>query len=184
MAGVARAELEAGIAEVLSAPADEGTLDLIVRRPAPAERELLDEGQLDTEVGLVGDRWSESSRKKPEEQLTVMSSRAVRLVAAGDAPERWAEAGDQLYVDLDISEANLPPGTHLKIGEAVIAVTPAPHTGCGKFVRRFGVDAMKVFNSSEGRAARLRGLNARVIRPGTVRRGDRVTKVLPLQLSL
>ncbi len=181
---VAREQLEAGLPEVLGAPAEEGTLELIVRRPAENERELLDEGELDLEVGLVGDMWSTrgsskmpGGRPNPEAQLTVMNARATRLVADGDSLERWAEAGDQLYVDLDISEANLPPGTRLAIGETVIEVTPAPHTGCGKFLKRFGVDAVKVFNSSAGRAARLRGLNARVIEPGRVRRGDRVAKL-------
>jgi MOSC domain-containing protein YiiM len=184
MAGVAREQLEAGLGEVLSAPTDEGTLELIVRRPAKNQRELLDSGELDLQVGLVGDMWSTRGSSStpgggpnPEAQLTVMNARATRLIADGDALERWAEAGDQLYVDLDISEANLPPGTRLAIGEAVIEVTPAPHTGCGKFLKRFGVDAVKVFNSAEGRAARLRGLNARVIEPGVVRRGDRVTKL-------
>jgi hypothetical protein len=182
MAGVAREQLEAGLPEVLSAPTEEGTLELIVRRPAENERELLDHGELDLEVGLVGDMWSTRPTSKtgepdPEAQLTVMNARATRLVADGDSLDRWAEAGDQLYVDLDISEANLPAGTRLAIGEAVIEVTPAPHTGCGKFLKRFGVDAVKVINSAEGRANRLRGLNARVIEPGTVRRGDRVTKL-------
>jgi MOSC domain-containing protein YiiM len=184
MAGVERARLEAGLGEVFSAPADEGTLELIVRRPAENERELLDAGELDAEVGLVGDMWSTRPSSKgpdggpdPEAQLTVMNARAARLVADGDSLERWAAAGDQLYVDLDISEANLPAGTRVAIGDAVIEVTPAPHTGCGKFLKRFGVDAVKVFNSADGRAARLRGLNARVIEPGVVRRGDRVAKL-------
>ena len=179
-----REQLEAGLPVVLAAPPDEGTLELIVRRPAENERELLDAGELDTEVGLVGDMWSRRGSSStpdggpnPEAQLTVMNARAARLVAGGDGLERWAEAGDQLYVDLDISEANLPPGTRITIGEAVVEVTPAPHTGCGKFLKRFGVDAVKLFNSAEGRAARLRGLNARVIEPGTVRRGDRIAKL-------
>jgi MOSC domain-containing protein YiiM len=182
MAGVDRETLEAGLATALSAPTGEGTLELIVRRPAENERELLEEGELDLEVGLVGDMWAQRPSSKtgapnPLAQVTVMNARAAALVADGPEHERWAEAGDQLYVDLDISSANLPPGTRLQIGEATLEVTAEPHTGCGKFLKRFGVDAVKVFNSAEGRAARLRGLNARVVEPGTVRRGDRVTKL-------
>jgi MOSC domain-containing protein YiiM len=183
MAGVERERLETGLAEVLGAPADEGTLELIVRRPAENERELLDAGELDRDVGLVGDMWStrpsshtSDGGPNPQAQLTVMNARAARLVAGDGGLERWAEAGDQLYVDLDISEANLPPGSRLTIGDTVIEVTADPHLGCGKFLKRFGVDAVKVFNSPDGRAARLRGLNARVIEPGVVRRGDRVAK--------
>jgi hypothetical protein len=184
MAGVELERLEAGLGEVLSAPTEEGTLELIVRRPAENQRELLDAGELDSDVGLVGDMWSTRPSSStpdggpnPQAQLTVMNARAARLVADGDGLERWAEAGDQLYVDLDISKANVPAGTRLAIGDAVIEVTADPHLGCGKFLKRFGVDAVKVFNSPSGRAARLRGLNARVIEPGIVRRGDRVAKL-------
>ena len=137
-------ELEAGLDEIRRAPADEGTIELIVRRPAEGERELLQEGVLDLSEGLVGDRWSahRSSRTPDgspnlEMQLTLMNVRVVDLVAAGER-ERWALAGDQLYVDLDISVANLPPGTRLALGSAVIEVTPEPHTGCVKFASRFG----------------------------------------------
>jgi hypothetical protein len=184
VAGVELERLEAGLEGVLRAPAGEGTLELIVRRPAVDERELLDFGELDLEVGLVGDIWSTRPSSStpdggpnPEAQLTVMNARAARLVADTDGLERWAEAGDQLYVDFDLSEANLPAGTRLAIGETVIEVSADPHLGCGKFLKRFGVDAVKVFNSPRGRAARLRGLNARVIEPGAVRVGDRVEKL-------
>ena len=85
---------------------------------------------------------------------------------------RWHLAGDQLYVDLDLSEANLPPGTRLSIGSAVIEVTAEPHTGCSKFVERFGLDAMKFVNSRERKDLHLRGINARVVRPGVLRVGD------------
>lgn len=175
-------QLEAGLGLIGEAPTDEGTLELIVRRPVPEEREVLDEGELDADVGLVGDGWSErpsskTGRPNPEAQVTVTSARATALVAGGPEPDAWAPAGDQLYVDLDISEENLPAGTRLEVGEAVLEVSEVPHTGCGKYVRRFGVDAMKFVNSEVGRALRLRGLNARVVTPGTVRRGDLVRKL-------
>jgi MOSC domain-containing protein YiiM len=174
-------ELESQVDEVRASPRDSGTLELIARRPAPAEREVLEEGMLDAVEGLVGDRWLESTRgatgkrADPDRQLTVMNSRAAALFAG--PRERWALCGDQLYVDLDLSPANLPPGSRLAIGETVVEVTPPPHTGCAKFIRRFGIDAQKLTKSPSGRELNLRGINARVITPGAVRRGDAVTKL-------
>ena len=177
------AEAELSLETIRSAPAESGTLELIVRRPAEEERELLEAGELDLEAGLVGDMWAirpssstEDGGPNPDAQLTIMNARAAALVAGSDDHERWAQAGDQLYVDLDISHANLPAGTRLAIGDAVVEITAAPHLGCGKFSRRFGVDSTKLVNSAVGRELRLRGVNARVIQPGTVRPGDAVTK--------
>src|SRR5439155_3630812 len=128
-------------------------------------------------AGLVGDCWlergsraSEDGSAHPEMQLTIMSARAVALIAR--TRERWPLAGDQLYVDLDLSADNLPPGTLLRVGAATIEITEKPHTGCGKFVRRFGVDAMRFVNTHVGRELNLRGIYARVVSPGTVRIGD------------
>jgi len=174
-----RDELDAGLDEIRRAPGDEGGLVLIVRRPVTNQREVLAEGTLDVARGLVGDRWEHDagagSAKHRDSQLNVMSARAINLIAPDR--ERWPLAGDQLFVDLDLSESNLPPGTRLGIGTAVVEVTPEPHTGCGKFVSRFGVDAMKFVNSPVGRALRLRGLNARVVTGGTIRPGDAVRKL-------
>ncbi len=179
-------ELTAFLPTLQSAPRDVGSLELVVRRPAPAEREVLEEGELDLVVGLVGDSWSArpSSRTEdglahPDMQLTVMSSAVIGFLA-GDDPGRRALAGDQLYVDLDLSHDNLPAGSRLTIGNlrgrrAVVEVTDQPHRGCAKFVHRFGADAMRAVNGAEGRRSRLRGLNARVVVPGKVRPGDRVT---------
>jgi MOSC domain-containing protein YiiM len=166
--------MESGLAEVRAAPRDGGTVELIARRPAEDERELLEEAQLDPVEGLVGDRWS-LDRADPDTQLTLMSARAATLVAGPRA--QWPLAGDQLYVDLDISYDNLPPGTRLSLGSAVIEVTAEPHTGCGKFLRRFGVDAQKLVNSPPGRELNLRGINARVVTGGVVRRGDPIAKL-------
>ena len=175
-----RDELDAVLDAILAAPADNGTLEMIVRRPAVEAREELDEGDLDPAVGLVGDTWSERSSRRtadgsphPDMQLNVMSARVVELLA-GD-PARRALAGDQLFVDLDITEANLPPGTRLAIGTAVIEVTDQPHTGCQKFSNRFGVDALRWVN--EHPELRLRGMCARVVTAGTVRQGDTVRKL-------
>lgn len=174
-------ELAAGIDEVRRAPRELGRVELIVRRPAEEDREIVLEGEIDAVDGLVGDSWRirGSSRTPdgsadPEAQLTIMSSRAVHLVAR--TRDRWQLAGDQVFVDFDISMANLPAGTRLEVGSAIVEVTPKPHLGCQKFSRRFGVEALKVVNSPIGRSLRLRGLNARVVVPGRVRVGDIVRK--------
>src|SRR5688500_2472116 len=174
-------ELEAGLA-VTQSSSDGGTLELIVRRPAIGRRDVLTLGHLDPLVGLVGDTWNQrgSSRMPdrsphPDMQINIISSRVIALIA-GDR-DRWALAGDQLYIDLDLSAANLPAGTRLTIGGTVVEVTAQPHTGCGKFAERFGVDAVKFVNSSTGRALNLRGVNARVVTGGAIRVGDHVRKV-------
>jgi MOSC domain-containing protein YiiM len=174
-------ELEAGLDDIRRAPKDGGVLELIVRRPRKGEREVLEEGELDVRDGLVGDSWKDrrSSRSAdgaahPDMQINVMSSRVIALVAQDRA--RWQLAGDQLFVDMDLSADNMPPGTQVAIGSAVIEVTAEPHTGCSQFVERFGLDAMKFVNSPLGRHLGLRGLNARVVRPGVIRVGDVATK--------
>ena len=172
-------ELEAGLGEVRAAPREEGTIELIVRRPEVEEREVVEEAQLDLDLGLVGDNWSTRGRsgRRPantKAQLTIKSARAAALIA-GDR-ERWSLAGDQLYVDFDLSADNIPPGTRLEVGEAVIEVTDEPHTGCKKYSSRFGLDALMFVNSPDGRALNLRGINTRVVKPGTIRVGDPVRK--------
>jgi hypothetical protein len=173
-------ELEAGIDRVMDAPPDIGVLTMIVRRPSVDAREMLDSGELDLADGLIGDGWrsragaGDGESPNPATQITVMSARVISLIA-GDA-ERWPLAGDQLYVDFDIGEDNLPAGTRVAIGEAVIEVSREPHSGCKKFSHRFGVDALRFVNSEAGRKLRLRGLNARVVVPGAIRRGDPVYK--------
>ncbi len=172
-------ELEAGLDSVRESPGTEGRVELIVRRPAPGERELLDKAALDPVVGLVGDCWAArgssrtpDGRAHPGMQVTLMNARAATLIADGDAGR--ALAGDQLFVDLDLSEANLPAGTRLAVGEAVVEISAEPHLGCRKFAERFGRDAVRFVNGPLGRALRLRGANARVVRAGAVRRRDAV----------
>jgi hypothetical protein len=178
------AELEAGLEGIRQSPSDHGVLRLIVRRPKVNEREVLSEGQLDVAAGLVGDSWSRrsSSRSRdgkahPDMQINIMNARVIALLAASD--ERWTLAGDQLFMDLDLSERNVPPGTRLAVGAAVLQITDQPHTGCSKFSSRFGDDALKFVNSPVGKQLHLRGVNARVLQSGIIRVGDAVQKLRP-----
>jgi hypothetical protein len=174
-------ELFAGVDDIRRSPADDGRVELIVRRPAMGEREVLVEAELDLTEGLVGDMWRTRPSSKtgdgsahPDLQITLMNARCAALVAV--VPERRALAGDQLYVDLDLSGENLPAGTRLEVGSAVIEITPIPHTGCAKFAHQFGRDATRFVNSPVGRALNLRGVNAKVVVAGTVKTGDSVRK--------
>ncbi len=176
------AEMEAGLETIRQSPKDVGVLKLISRRPNTDEREVLAEAQLDPAHGLIGDNWKARGSRStpdgsanPEMQLNVMNARVIELLAQDKS--RWALAGDQLYVDFDLSEANIPPGTRLAIGSAIIEITAPPHLGCKKFSARFGPDAMKFVNSDEGKQLHLRGVNAKVFEAGVVRSGDSVQKL-------
>lgn len=168
------AALEAGLDEIRRSPLDEGTVELIVRRPADNERETLAEARLDASAGLVGDVWLDEDGD-PVRQVTVMNARVVALLAR--SRDRWPLAGDQLYVDLDLGGDNLPAGARLQVGSAVLELTGQPHRGCKKFAARFGLDALRFVNSDVGYALNLRGINTRVVRDGVVRPGDTVRKL-------
>ena len=175
-------ELTSGLGAMASSPSEAGVVRMIVRRPAVGKREVLEEAEFDLQLGLVGDSWhlrgssrSADGGPHPDMQINLMNSRVIDLIAGSQS--RWALAGDQLFVDLDLSAANLPPGTRLALGSAVLEVTPQPHTGCAKFIDRFGLDAMKFVNSPEGRKRQLRGVNARVVTPGRARVGETITKL-------
>jgi hypothetical protein len=172
--------LQAGLDEVRLAPSEAGTIELIVCRPQIDARRVLDEAELRPGQGLIGDDWhvkpsSKLGRPNPDAELTIMSARAAALIAG--ERERWPLAGDQLYVDFDIGAANLPPGTRVHVGGAELEITAEPHLGCGKFIKRFGIDAQKFVNSPEARALNMRGINCRIVRGGTVRTGDPITKL-------
>ena len=174
--------LEAGLDDIRNSPKDQGVLDLIVRRPEVEAREVVEVGMLDPAVGLVGDNWqhrpssrSADGKAHPDMQLNIMNSRVAGQVA--QTKDRWQLAGDQLFVDLDLSSANFPPGTRLAIGSAVVEATDQPHTGCMKFSGRFGVDALKFLNSPAGQELRMRGICAKVVQAGEIRPGDSVKKI-------
>ena len=174
-------QLMAGLDEIRQSPREGGVVEMIVSRPDVDAREILDEGRICAVEGLVGDNWRTRGSSQtsddfghPEMQLTLMNSRAIQLIAQDRS--RWCLAGDQFFVDLDLSHENLPHGTRLKLGSSVIEITSEPHTGCKKFVQRFGLDAMKFVNSEIGGQLNLRGVNAKVIEDGIVRVGDAVTK--------
>lgn len=179
---VTMAELERGLAHILQSPTDDGVLEMIVRRPEIDAREQVDSAELDTDDGLIGDSWQTRGSKRTTDgsanraqQITLMNSRAAALIA--QERDCWALAGDQLFVDLDLSQDNLPPGARLQIGGVVLEISALPHTGCKKFRQRFGLDALKFVASAEAKQLRLRGANAMVVQSGVVRVGDPVRKL-------
>jgi MOSC domain-containing protein YiiM len=179
---LSRHRLEAGLGRIRDSPRDGGRVVLVVRRPAVGVRELPGAAMLDLADGLAGDNWlargsnsTPDGSADPDRQVTVMNARVAELVAGGT--DRMPLAGDQLYVDLDLSVDNLEAGSLLAVGQAVLQVSHAPHLGCAKFVERFGAEAMRFVNSRTGRQLRLRGMNTRVVRGGLVRPGDLAAKI-------
>jgi hypothetical protein len=175
-------ELEAALDHLREAPKDEGVLQLIVCRPDVDQREILDMAELHPQKGLIGDNWNVRASSKtpdgsphPEMQINIMNSRVTALVAQDK--DRWQLAGDQLYIDMDLSKENLPAGARIQVGSAVLEVSPLPHTGCHKFVSRFGAEAMKFVNSTVGKELCLRGINAKVVQGGVVKVGQVAKKI-------
>lgn len=175
-------QLEAGLDHIRQSPKNDGKLELIVRRPEVEQREVLEEGTLNVAEGLVGDNWKSRGSKSmedgsanPDMQLNIMNARTIALLA--QQKDRWQLAGDELFLDMDLSDQNLPAGTRLSLGEAIIEITPQPHTGCIKFAARFGTDATKFVNSPAGKELHLRGVNAKVIQGGKIRTGDIARKI-------
>lgn len=178
-----RSALEAGLPHIKQSPQDNGRVEGIVIRPKTDERVSLQECELSPKLGLHGDTWASrvtslsfpDGSPNPKTQVALMNSRAIDLIA--QSKERWPLAGDNLFVDLDIGEENLQPGQRLSVGSAILEITEIPHTGCDKFVKRFGADAVKFVNSKEGRKMRLRGVYAQIVQAGTIKVGDVVSKV-------
>lgn len=175
-------ELEAGLSIINLSPKNSGSVDLIVRRPQEDKREVITEALLDIQEGLIGDSWNTrvsfstaDGSPNPVMQITLMNSRVISLLA--QSKERWALAGDQLFVDFDLSVSNIPSGSLLKIGSAVIEVTEKQHTACSKFAKRFGQQAYLFVNSPSRKELRLRGINGRVIKSGKIKTGDIIHKL-------
>lgn len=175
-------QIDDQLPHITASPKNNGLLELIVRRPKENEREVINSGELSTTYGLVGDTWINRTSSRlnhsgphPEMQINIINSRLIACIA--QEKERWKLAGDQLYVDLDLSKENLPAGTKLKLGNGIIEVTAQPHTGCAKFIERFGKAAMIYVNSEIGKRHQLRGINAKVIQNGTFNLGDKLTKI-------
>ena len=175
-------ELEAALDHLRGAPKDEGVVKLIVRRPQVDEREVIDVAELDPVGGLIGDSWIRRGSRRtldgsphPDMQINIMNARVTALVA--QELERWPLAGDQLYIDMDLSKENLPAGSRIAIGSAVLEVSPLPHTGCHKFVARFGLEVMQFVNSTVGKELCLRGINAKVVQGGVVKLGNKAKKL-------
>jgi len=176
------AELESNLEHIKSAPKNQGSVELIVCRPSTGKRRELEQGELCPQRGLVGDNWLTRGDYKrpggqahPDMQLNLMNARAISAIARDK--RHWKLAGDQFFVDMDLSPTNLPAGTRLQIGSALIEVTAEPHLGCKKFLARFGKDAAMFVNSKIGKSLNLRGINASVIEPGVVKPGDAVLKL-------
>lgn len=174
------ATLEESLDEIRRSPTEEGVVRLIVVRPMSEDRRVVDEAVIDAVEGVVGDNWRARGSWRggpadPEAQVTLMNSRAIEAISPESS--RRPEAGDQLFVDFDLSVENLPAGTHVEVGEAVLRISESPHTGCRKFSARYGADAVKFVNSKVGKQLRLRGVNASVVRGGKVRRGDVIRRL-------
>ena len=173
-------ELQAGLDHIRQSPTDTGLIEMLVLRPREDERITVEAVKLVEGSGAEGDNYlargnsfTEDGSAHPEAQITVMNSRVLDLITGGDRGH-WQWAGDQILVDMDLSADNLPPGTRLQIGSAVLEVSAKPHTGCAKFAQRFGLDAAKWINSDPN--LRLRGINAMVTTTGSCAVGDLMTK--------
>lgn len=175
-------ELQQGLAEIRCSPKDHGVLQAIVIRPATDQRKSLAECEISPERGVHGDKWTQGcsgslpdARPYFDTQVAIMNARTIALIAR--QPDRWSLAGDNLYVDLDLSDENLRAGQRLSVGTAVLEITGKPHNGCRKFRERFGGDALKFVNSAEGKKLHLRGIYARIVQAGVIHVGDQINKV-------
>ena len=177
------AELNAGLPEILASPDDNGTLRAIVIRPSKTQRADLGTCEISLALGNHGDHWvmgcwksTEDGQPHPDVQICLMNARCIGLIAQERA--NWPPAGDNLFIDMDLTPANTPPGTRLAIGSALIEITDTPHNGCASFIERYGRDACIFVNTGEGKKLRLRGIYARVVQDGRITAGDRLVKVV------
>ncbi len=175
-------ELKAGLPDIVASPADNGSLAAIVVRPDYGMRLDVQSRKISLAGGVEGDRWATAcwrtlpdGSSNPDVQVCIMNSRCISLIAG--EREAWPMAGDNLFIDMDLSPGNIAPGQKLAVGETIIEITDIPHTGCQKFIDRYGRHACVFVNTGEGKKLKLRGIYAQVVKDGTVNVGDRVTKI-------
>ena len=176
------AQIETGLPSVRQSPQNQGVLKAIVIRPAVNERKMLQQVELSPEGGVHGDAWARGcwmslpdGRPHPDVQVAITNARFIDLIAQDES--RWALAGDNLYVDFDLSDEHLVPGQRLALGTALLEVTAVPHNGCKKYAQRYGQDAVRFVNTPVGKSLHLRGIYARIVRAGTVAVGDVIRKI-------
>ncbi len=172
------------LARLPASPRDQGRVEGCVLRPAAGERLVAGEIRVTPEDGVLGDAWARSSDRRDGNQISLINVHLLRAIAHGDEA-RMPLSGDNLQVDLDLSERNLPTGARLWIGDAVLEITPDPHRPCRSFHERFGADAVKKVTRANRTGRRGRGVMARVLRAGTIRVGDaiRVERPAPVPPS-
>ena len=177
-----REELQAGLPHILASPDDDGVLEAIVVRPVSEERREVTQCRLTLAGGVESDHWAngcwkstESGDPHPDVQICIMNARCIGLIA--QERENWAPAGDNLFIDMNLTPDNMPPGQRIAVGSVILEITDTPHKGCAKFIRRYGRDACVFVNTGDGDRYKLRGIYARVVQDGTVRTGDRVRKI-------
>jgi MOSC domain-containing protein YiiM len=175
-------EILSGLSDIHNSPIDNGTIELIVIRPDSNERSVLSQCRLSPEGGTEGDAWARGCWKKlddgsphPDVQICITNSRMMRLLAG--SKENWPPAGDNLFVDLNLSRDVLTAGQLLQVGDCILEITETSHNGCGKFAERYGDAALRVVNSEIGKHHRLRGVYARVVRAGVISVGDRIHRI-------
>lgn len=175
-------ELKAGLPEILKSPQDNGEVKAVVVRPGSCERNMVPSCDVSLEGGVLGDHWAKGCWKTtddgephPDVQICIMNSRCIELIAGDQS--NWAPAGDNLFVDMDLSPENLPPGQRVAVGSAIIEITDTPHKGCQKFIDRYGRDACVFVNLGDGDKYKLRGIYARTFEAGTISVGDTFRKL-------
>jgi MOSC domain-containing protein len=167
-------QLEKGLASLEPAPRDHGRVALLVRRVAGGVREQPARLRLTPEAGVPEDAWGRGENPRLEAQISVMEIDVANLIANGQPVTLF---GDNLFLSLDLSVENLPPGSRVRVGTATMEVTPKAHNGCRKFHARFGSDALRFVSKPDLRHRNFRGIYMRVVEGGDVAPGDLVTVI-------